>query len=249
MRNHSKLTQASLCDAALHGNLDVLEQAIQSGVDLDKPDANNKLALHIALFNGQKDFVKRLIDAGANINKQSKHDGATALIVLARIFINKTVPESLKQIDVFQYLIDHGADLNRMDNFGHTVLHFAAFEPSGELCRRLLQQKIDLNALTNANETPLNFAVFGGYPVVVKLLLGAGAAPFPKCAAPMRLQSNALQTAIALHEAGIDISPEMYEEVSQNDRHAIDSFLERQKLKSAIKRDFDVDELSIGPTL
>ena len=43
-------------------------------------------------------------------------------------------------------LIDQGADVNELDEFGWTPLHHAAFEARGESCLGLLQADADVNA-------------------------------------------------------------------------------------------------------
>lgn len=80
-------------------------------------------------------------------------------------------------------LLDHGADVNAVDPFGHTALHYAAASDLhlGEVVKLLIAHGAKLNAATpqkqsgDAGMTTLDLARLNGQTPVVDLLLKAGA--------------------------------------------------------------------------
>lgn len=57
-----------LCEAVLSGDLSKVKSLIESGIDINAPDAQGSTALHIASSNGKVDITQLLIDSGAQIN-------------------------------------------------------------------------------------------------------------------------------------------------------------------------------------
>ena len=67
-------------------------------------------------------------------------------------------------LDVLQYLVDQGADVNAKDNMGRTPLHDkAAYDADFDMMKCLVENGADVNAKTDKNATPLHFAADNGY--------------------------------------------------------------------------------------
>lgn len=82
-----------------------------------------------------------------------------------------------RQVAVFKYLLEKGADVNAANKDGFTLLHFAVFSAQKELVEMLIAKGAPLDA--NANviaATPLDLAISGRHLDIVKLLITKGAA-------------------------------------------------------------------------
>lgn len=73
-------------------------------------------------------------------------------------------------IETMQFLVENGADVNRVDAFGHTPLHFAA-EISLVSVMLLLRYGADVDACCNCGKTPLHHAVIKGKDACVQRLI------------------------------------------------------------------------------
>ena len=75
-------------------------------------------------------------------------------------------------------LIDHGADVNRADSYGHTPLMWGASFPDAGLTEMLLREGADVNARRPDGTSVLHVAIHSDAgPDTVRLLLAAGADP------------------------------------------------------------------------
>lgn len=98
--------------AALTGNVDVLEQHVMYGTDLNSKDpyANSTPLITASVF-GKINAVKFLIDAGADLNALN-NDGATALHSAA-FFCNT---------EIVEVLLEAGIDKTVRNKYGQTAL-------------------------------------------------------------------------------------------------------------------------------
>ena len=94
----------------LHLHLDIMDELLKyRNINIDI-EIDGATPLNQASSNGMLEVVKKLVNVGANVNKQNKH-GQTAL-VFASVF---------GKIDVVKYLLDNGAKTDLKDNDGYTV--------------------------------------------------------------------------------------------------------------------------------
>ena len=105
----------SLHVAALQGNLDVIQQHINAGSDLNEKDAYGSAPLIIAATFGKTDVAKVLIDAGADLTI-TNNEGATPLHIAA--FFCRT--------EIVQVLLDKDADNTARNKTGSTPLETVA---------------------------------------------------------------------------------------------------------------------------
>ncbi|MBI1313087.1 hypothetical protein GC176_17495 [bacterium] len=138
-----------------------------------RPDKRNRHVeslspeLVAASHRGDLDRVKRLVEAGADVNGVDEH-GMGPLLTFH--------PE------VIAYLLEHGADPNLQKNENNTpVLTGLAFMNQVECVRLLLDAGADPNAgCLRTGETPLHAALTKAHEdrsELVRLLLDAGADP------------------------------------------------------------------------
>ena len=76
-------------------------------------------------------------------------------------------------------LIDQSSEeeLAQVDEYGNTVLHYAASRDISGIVMKLLTKKLDSNKKNLTGETPLHFAAFSNQKDVVKILITKGADP------------------------------------------------------------------------
>ena len=75
-------------------------------------------------------------------------------------------------LDVVQFLIEHGSDVNAADKLGFTPLLLAAIYGHAKIAECLLQNEANVNAASSFGDmTALNIAAFGGNEDVVMILL------------------------------------------------------------------------------
>jgi uncharacterized protein len=81
------------------------------------------------------------------------------------------------QIDVLDYLLQCGTDLNVVDQYGNNALWAACFSESATCIEHLIQAGIDLNVQNHNGNSVLMYAASSGKSAVVERLLNAGADP------------------------------------------------------------------------
>jgi len=112
-----------LCLAARTGNRAALQLLLAAGANLDAPaeDRGNS-ALMDAVAAGHRQIVTDLIDAGADVNLQSK-DGQNALVIA----VGKNDLESTR------LLLENGAEADSPDKLGFTARKYAALFHNPEI--------------------------------------------------------------------------------------------------------------------
>ena len=160
--------------AGKFGYPNCLQLLLQAGAKLDGTDGfYSRTALLWAAEEGQSDCVRRLLDAGADVNKVSS-GGQTALILACQC----VAP------DCVELLLNAGADADAADTDGRTALMHAAWSLGSEarieedalICHRLLLEAgADVKRADDADQTVLMYAAEQGSAGGVRLLLEAGA--------------------------------------------------------------------------
>lgn len=118
--------------------------------------------LHIAALSGIVEFVRTLIDVGAQINAHDA-DERTPLHLAARGGSGEVV----------QALLGGGAEVGDVNNDGRTPLHVAARGGSGEVIQALLDGGADIGAMDTGGMNPLCHAVIGRHFESAKSLVKA----------------------------------------------------------------------------
>ncbi|XP_021375917.1 ankyrin-1-like [Mizuhopecten yessoensis] len=161
--NYSKsdfeMTPLHAC--AKNGYIETVDILLQHGdIDVDKRDASNNTALHLACQQEHLAIVQRLLRHGADVNARDCLD-RTPLFAAVKGRSNEIVDQ----------LIQFNGDTNLNDVMGKSIMHYASVYIIQQLGKGLINRK------DNRGQTPLMTAVILGQPKKVDLLLAMGADP------------------------------------------------------------------------
>ena len=106
---------------------------IQGGINLNCRDENGTPMLNIAVRNDNEAFVTKLIESGADINIVSEDRGYTP--VMDAVW--------RKNVEITEYLIKRGADLNTINKEGQTNLVLAVGSEAEKICELLAKNGAD----------------------------------------------------------------------------------------------------------
>ncbi|KAH8821442.1 ankyrin repeat-containing domain protein [Xylogone sp. PMI_703] len=198
---------APIMTASLECHAEAVKELIALGVDPDYLDGfqfqGTPLAIACTRYNGFE-TVKVLVEAGADVCSRSSTGQGTPLHRAAELGDNEVVIYLIERgaeveaventtlftplryaikgghIDSVRTLLDVGANRNAVFRNNWTIAHVAVACNKWEIMRMLTEQPMDVNQATEPEKwTPLHLALNTGAsaPVIVKLLLNAGADP------------------------------------------------------------------------
>lgn len=124
-------------------------------------------AVHDAVMYGKLEVLKAFIDEDPNSTHLPTTSGLTPLHIAIKV----------RNLEIAQYLLDMGADINAQDDYGVTPLHLAVKKKRLDLVRFLVLKKADINIKNISGITPLHQAAFSGEMPVVEFLHQMGANP------------------------------------------------------------------------
>jgi ankyrin repeat protein len=190
--------RTALRRAVKTGNMEVVKLLVEAGADVNAGDWPPLLQ---AVEENNTAIAEYLIDHGANVNPRGDKDPwdwgpiqyASGLkinnIEMIKLLIAKgadiSVGGSITALqmalftgrrDVFDLLIQHGADVNAKDyQGGYTPLYFAIHSDDSYYMNTLIAKGADVNSKYQEGETLLGSAAITGRTESVKVLLEAGA--------------------------------------------------------------------------
>ena len=138
----------SIWKGVTKGNIEVVKQHLDAGVDVNAKNSDGESPLLEAAYRGHKNIVELLISKGADVNMK---DG------LEWTPVKWAAREGHKAI--VELLISHGALLNTKDSLtGTSALHLTAFRGHKEIVQLLISKGADVNIKAWDARTPIDFA-------------------------------------------------------------------------------------------
>ncbi|SFJ75047.1 ankyrin repeat domain-containing protein [Thermoflavimicrobium dichotomicum] len=146
------------------GNLAELQVFLQSNPELVKTSfVNGNTLIHYA---GNREIATLLIELGADLDCTNDFEETPLITAIWD-----------ERIDVVEFLLEQGVDVNHQDRDGNSALHVAAALGSEKLVQLLLSAGADVNLENEYEETPLFEAVKNGHISIISLLLKYGGTP------------------------------------------------------------------------
>jgi uncharacterized protein len=142
----------SVFEAAAFGRLDALRKILD-----DDPgqaaalSADGFTALHLAVFGGQEDAARLLLDRGADPNALSTNENVRVPPLGTAAFV--------RSVSLALLLLDSGADVNGRGEGGFTALHSAAQNGDQELARLLLERGADKSLATDDGQRAADYGL------------------------------------------------------------------------------------------
>ncbi|EAY08176.1 hypothetical protein TVAG_302630 [Trichomonas vaginalis G3] len=172
---NSKITEKCLQLSFLSGNPDIMSECLKNKT----PD---KACMEYAIISHNIDFVTYLMNEhNLEIDSQDciKYHNIQAFLVyldhtkdINQCFVNM---KWLKIPALFEYLIDHGANVNFKNKEGQTALHIALENNSHEIAELLISHGANVDPLNRSRETPLFYALKNDNLVDMEFLISHGA--------------------------------------------------------------------------
>jgi ankyrin repeat protein len=143
-----KLEDAIDCTSSQTDSIEVESESDDEGIDHHYPP------LLLAAEKGDLEYLKRLLNAGADIN-QTDSDGYSALhmALLANFENQETYTE------VINFLIDRGIDANLQDLTGQTALHYSIEQSNLPLIQKLLSNNAKVHIKDEIGVSPYSLAL------------------------------------------------------------------------------------------
>ncbi|XP_031494689.1 potassium channel AKT1-like isoform X1 [Nymphaea colorata] len=168
----------NLCFAAQRGDVSLLKQLLQRGLDPNEPDISGKTALHIAAAEGNGKFVQLLIDHGADVNSKdlegnvplwesivSGHDAVSKLLCENGASLQSgdmanfvCVAAERSSIQMLKDIVHYGGDVTIARGDGTTALHVAVCEGNADVVKFLVDHGADIEKLDQQGWTPVALA-------------------------------------------------------------------------------------------
>ncbi|XP_046550663.1 putative ankyrin repeat protein RF_0381 [Haliotis rubra] len=152
--------------AAMRAYKDMFHLLVREGADLSSVDQDQNTILHTACEGGNLNIVKYILNENIVDVDSRNFDNMTPIMKSA---LNG-------HADVFDGLVEKGADLLLVDHYHSTILHFASLGGSVDIVDRILRvDRVNINSTDNQHRTPVMIAASKGHKDVFDLLVSKGA--------------------------------------------------------------------------
>ena len=144
--------ELTVFEAAAFGRTERLGRILDDDPDQARALSDDGFtALHLAIFGGQEDGMRLLLERGADPNALSTSDIAKVPPLGTAAFV--------RSAPLARVLLDSGADPNGRGEGGFTALHSAAQNEDEELARLLLERGADPSLAADDGRKPADFGL------------------------------------------------------------------------------------------
>ncbi|MEJ2608691.1 MAG: ankyrin repeat domain-containing protein [Candidatus Thiodiazotropha sp.] len=176
------------------GDIDQLERNLYWGADVNQVGPNGLTPLHIAAQKGSLIMSKILIKNQANLESLDPQGHTPVLkallarnTIIAEYMVKsgaKLDPDKALHIttalgsadrDVIDFLVKHGATLNKPDKQGNTPLHTAILNNQRVAAKYLITRGVNLDITNQEGLTPLALAIKTNNQDIIRILKQFGA--------------------------------------------------------------------------
>ena len=184
--NKAQLLNKMLIYALEHNKHLLAMLSIYAGANVNVVNDYGNTALGLAATSHNKEIVKMLIDAGADVNQT--FDGTTVLLNTIDYYITFSIYKYCncgitiyeeEILEIIRILIESEADVNACDDDGDTALMLVAEAKNFTIREFIAKMLIEAGAKVNAEDkwgnTPLVFGIDGNNKTIVQMLIDAGA--------------------------------------------------------------------------
>ena len=139
-----------------------VELVLNDGLDINTPALCNRTPLLWASSSSSGEFIKTLIDLGANVDAQRTGDCKFTPLILSADWNN---------FMAVYLLLDHGADANIASADGNSPLHTAVSNGFFDITKLLIKKGSNVNLQNKERRTPLFLGVKNKHKQLIKLLI------------------------------------------------------------------------------
>lgn len=154
--------ELDVAEAAAFGRMERLDALLEADpAEVNAWSRDGFAPLSLAIFGGQADAARVLIDEGADVEAMSRHPTIQVRPIHTAAFVGSA--------ELGKILLEAGADPNSTAEGGFTALHSVAQNGDLAFTRLLLEHGADATAEVQG-KTPIEFAQEAGAGEVVELL-------------------------------------------------------------------------------
>ena len=147
---------------------------VNSTTEIEKKEGYTPLMLAIEKQN--KEIVKMLIEAKANLNAKTWFKNTPLYIAISPTLFEYAAKHQNKGLryEIVKMLIEAGADVNAINEYGNTALMRAVEKKNNKIGVELIEAGADVNAINSSDNTILMQAVAKKNIHIMPFLLKAG---------------------------------------------------------------------------
>jgi len=169
-----------LFEAVKQNDLKTVSSLIAMGANGNDIDTNNATVLMWAVYQGDLDLIKFLIQKGADISKK----GVIYVDTIGNYYGNLIgIAAGEGKLEILKYLVeeckipinDQAYSMYYKSYRGWSALHYSCWKENLDVIKYLIKNGININLQTQGGNSPLNIAILFNNKNAIECLLTAGA--------------------------------------------------------------------------